>query len=80
MVYINRAWIARIKEDSSSLNIRFPDTIFLFIPNIILSLAIWNMEWIITGDRQPKMRGGFDHDRGLSHSMIFPNNHHNPVL
>jgi hypothetical protein len=39
MVYINRAWIARIKEESSSLNIRFPNAIFLFISNINPSLT-----------------------------------------
>jgi hypothetical protein len=44
MVYIYRAWIARIKEESSSLNTRFPDAIFLFIPNINFSfntLTYW---------------------------------------
>jgi hypothetical protein len=39
MVYISRIWIARIKEDGS-LNTRFPAAIFLFIPNIILSLTV----------------------------------------
>jgi hypothetical protein len=37
MVYINCAWIARIKADSNSLNTRFPDAIFFLIANIILS-------------------------------------------
>jgi hypothetical protein len=39
MVYINRAWIARIKEDGSSPNIRFPNAMFLFISNINPSLT-----------------------------------------
>jgi hypothetical protein len=34
----------------------------------------------LEGDRQPKMRDSFDHGRGLSHSMVFPNNHPNPAL
>jgi hypothetical protein len=34
MVYINRAWIARINVDSSSLNIYFPDAIVFLFANI----------------------------------------------
>jgi hypothetical protein len=32
------------------------------------------------GDRQPKMREGFDHEHGLPHSMVFQSNHPDPIL
>jgi hypothetical protein len=43
MVYIDRAWIARINVESSSLNIYFPDAIFFLIANINLSSTTINV-------------------------------------
>jgi hypothetical protein len=56
MVYIYRAWIARIKEESSSLNIRFLNAIFLFIPNINLSLTLLVLATLMIDHGQYKNR------------------------